>query len=415
MNHCICLIVLVLLRIAVSIHIYLTPDGRYTLINGASGTSHSIPDIETAYYICGFKCNFTPMTSQVFHSFSIGLPVKSTKTFRKNPDENIRMLMDLALLFQPDFIVNTHHIDHVALNPSIAFWNGRYIMTYRKDMYVDNDILARWIRDPFNTREDMGAAHFIIKKEGFNNMQEDPRLLVLPNNTLVVFYNAKADLFSKVETGVAFLVLNPDSNTIVTIKSCKVMMSGPSGGKNLTPFNNGNDVYFVDNLQPMKVWKLLDNCTAHKIVDDQHHNRLTTAPWRHEYVGLNDAVPFRGGTPPIMIRGKYLSFFHTVVSHTPGMKTYFMGAVTLCPTSPYRIHAMSEFPIVNRSWYDGKWVSEKGVGIDYVVFPMGLISYENGKYLAVSVGHQDKFGFTLQIDTQKLLSSLKLVGHCSSG
>ena len=74
------------------------------------------------------------------------------------------------------------------------------------------------------------------------------------------------------------------------------------------------------------------------------------------YVGFsyNDMVyvigdEIRGGSTAVFVDDGYLLMFHTI-SMDYGSRNYFMGAMHLCPHPPFKIRAMSAYPIVKSHW-----------------------------------------------------------------
>ena len=92
-------------------------------------------------------------------------------------------------------------------------------------------------------------------------------------------------------------------------------------------------------------------------------------PWDSFFGG-----DIRGGTPAILVGQHYLAFFHTVAGSLEDVRTYYMGAMRLCPYYPFNIHSISKHPIYDPRWYRGPWVSTNKYPIDYVVFPTGACS-----------------------------------------
>lgn len=131
-------------------------------------------------------------------------------------------------------------------------------------------------------------------------------------------------------------------------------------------------------------------------------------PWRSIYGSF-----IRGGSPAILVNGLYVSFFHSVASHWPFMRTYYMGAVTFCPSYPFKMHSISEFAIINDEWYDWSWTTTNKA-IDYITFPVGLELYPDRQHFLLSMGRMDQLGVLLKINVNRLLSTLQPVegGSC---
>jgi predicted GH43/DUF377 family glycosyl hydrolase len=139
-------------------------------------------------------------------------------------------------------------------------------------------------------------------------------------------------------------------------------------------------------------------------LDDKYVN-VSSLPWNSNPYGES----IRGGTPAILVRGVYLSFFHSVASPIHG-RLYFIGAFTFCPEPPFDVHAMSSHPIIFPKWYDGQWLTDI---TDYTVFPTALwLDHESDQYMYVSVGYRDQDAVVLKIHIDELLESLEHVAEC---
>jgi hypothetical protein len=142
------------------------------------------------------------------------------------------------------------------------------------------------------------------------------------------------------------------------------------------------------------------------------------AVWGRTIANTADFIPnwpyghLRGGTPAILINNSfYLTFFHSSTEpvYPDVNKTYVMGAYTFCPTFPYSILAMSPYPIIHQSMYEGKWpYMPFAVAIcDYIVFPMSFFLI-NDSLLYLTYGKQDVEGWIAKMDISELLKSLVL-------
>lgn len=127
----------------------------------------------------------------------------------------------------------------------------------------------------------------------------------------------------------------------------------------------------------------------------------------------------RGGSAAVLVRGVYLTFFHTLrttTHHKLGKRsTYFMGVMSFCPHPPFDVHRMSRYPIVDPKWdlYQGPWCYK---ALNYVVYPVGLALEPDGKHLWLSLGHQDAQGdgWFARLNIDRLFSSMTHVSNCSN-
>ena len=252
-------------------------------------------------------------------------------------------------------------------------------------------------------------------------MKEDPRLFVKPDGNLGVLYTAKKGIVA--DTRLCYFEISPNIYPYPTSVNFSetVLLNHSLHQKNWIPFTHGEDTYFIKRLNPLSIYKLTPHIYEEDVggprpIPSQvlhhvfHSNKSIHLPWREEY-----GSSIRGGTPAILVQGYYLLFFHTVarLQKLYDLKTYMMGAMTLCPDFPFRIHSMSLYPIVNKSWYQGEWVEQPK--IDYVMFPMGLILDPNDDdFVLVSLGHNDKDGWIAKFEIEGLYNSLKVVDECTN-
>jgi hypothetical protein len=144
--------------------------------------------------------------------------------------------------------------------------------------------------------------------------------------------------------------------------------------KNWVMFVFEDRIHFMQNINPMHVLAVKHTDPASHIATMeviQQDAAEVVLPWE----GTDFDPLIRGGTPMIPVTSRsnatlYVQFFHTVKRSALNVRTYYMGALTVCPTRPFRIHSMSRYPIIPRgSLYQGAWANEPIM--DYVVFPTG--------------------------------------------
>jgi len=139
--------------------------------------------------------------------------------------------------------------------------------------------------------------------------------------------------------------------------------------KNWCPFNGGESmVYHVD---PHIVYSTLNG----------DRDETSEVKWAYG--------PAKSGTPPVLINGKYVAFFHSSLpwkmvpgcGRSPRMR-YYMGAYAFSPKRPYRVTRWTRHPLLSGS--------SKGPTVPCspaVVFPCGAIAF--GEDWLVSFGIND--------------------------
>lgn len=99
---------------------------------------------------------------------------------------------------------------------------------------------------------------------------------------------------------------------------------------------------------------------------------------------------------------EYLAFFHSNVNMAQHkVMTYMLGAYTFTRDPPFRITAMSKYPIVSPDWMDSFTYKHT----DIVVFPMTFEHDE--KFVNVSYGWDEGEGYILTLDKKILFDSLR--------
>ena len=116
----------------------------------------------------------------------------------------------------------------------------------------------------------------------------------------------------------------------------------------------------------------------------------------------------RGSTPPLMVDGEFLAFFHSSIvtesQYSDGRELwhYFMGAYTFSSAPPFNITKITEYPIFADEFYKNSthWYKR-------VVFPGGFV--ESGPSFFVAYGRDDCEIWIAEIDKAALKLALKPV------
>jgi predicted GH43/DUF377 family glycosyl hydrolase len=88
--------------------------------------------------------------------------------------------------------------------------------------------------------------------------------------------------------------------------------------------------------------------------------------------------PIRGGTPPVLVNGEWLTFFHSSTPWTTEKRQYHMGAYTFENKPPFRITKITRAPLLTGSRFD-VWYPNKPA----CIFPQGSL-LRNGEWLITS-------------------------------
>lgn len=189
----------------------------------------------------------------------------------------------------------------------------------------------------------------------------------------------------------------------------------------------GGNLLFVHSIQPFRV-------VAPSVLPHHRHDYNITGGTSAQSVSLSVITNYcwvwgklRGGTPPQLVdlppgyisygglykgsdqpppdpqpQKEYLAFFHGVVHMAQHLvMTYTLGVYTFTAEPPFRITAMSEWPIVSPDWMDSFTYKHT----DIVVFPM---TYEHDdRHINVTYGWDESDGYVLTLDKKILFESLR--------
>lgn len=424
--------------------------GKILLLTFFDDGLREIPDVETMYEFgyASFE-NLTILHAGLESMFKKKTPLMSLKYLeypKMSPDDIVRNKIQRIMAIQPpSFITSYIHLKNV-LNPAIISFHNRTFLSWKtgwgENMYTDcnsdlsSDLRFGFLPNDFKSRTKMTSEDFIkvnLSEKSFPIFKnyackEDPRLIFLDDNTgrnhdkspvraLAILYATFIGGNSRVGTfkqNVIIGTINDTTNTVDVTENYMYDIQGQNRNqKNWMPFVHDQRLLLIQSIRPYQVVEPTGNIntdTNVRPVKFVSNFEEYSIPWKGEF-----GYPPRGGTPAIFINGLYLSFFHSVSMFQDqyNLRTYFMGAMTICPHHPYALHSMSMYPIANHSaFYDGAWTSSK---IDYVIFPTGVaVDNEDPNYLWVSAGWQDRDSYLLKLEIDGLMRTLEVVNVCNA-
>lgn len=247
---------------------------------------------------------------------------------------------------------------------------------------------------------------------------QDVRITVMSRDRLVLSYTSLNDWG---QTEVAELSVDAHSHISILKQGIlqfvdKSLQGHRNTHKNLVPFKYGDDVFFIDRINPLTVVRRQRNMTRrYKPIEAVLVSRAEDLNLTWSYGWL------RGGTNAIQIdEDRYLAIFHSHHRNydpdfSNNLFTYYMGAFTFSSRPPFHLLEVSTLPIVHEdiyNYYPPFPYSSRRTSADYCVFPMGLFETEvaPGK-LFLSIGVNDLYGAVLVLDKQILLEGLTVVGQ----
>lgn len=114
--------------------------------------------------------------------------------------------------------------------------------------------------------------------------------------------------------------------------------------------------------------------------------------------------PLRGSTPPLLVDGEYLAFFHSgTITSSPSsfghdLWHYFMGAYTFSAEPPFEMTKMTPQPIIGEGFYTYSDYNKR------VIFPGGIIVTDSVIY--VTYGKDDSELWIATLDRELLKQAL---------
>lgn len=308
-------------------------------------------------------------------------------------------------------------------NPSVVVWLGRYLLCWRDG----GKVAFGWLNERGDDIDEKsflglggkdGTLHPIRSGE---IEQEDPRMLVLSDDRLVVaftgFFPDPKRPHKRIGRNIQCFVIaryaTSEKRIVFDEHIHKFDQNfGSNRQKNWVVFERDSSVHFIQHIQQMKILKYtnvtdpVSHTAAYEEVAADSGLSKGSLPWKSRLFGGH----LRGGTPAILVHPKYyLMLFHTSFTHR--MSEYFMGALTFCSSPPFQVQSMSSHPILRTErFYIGDFINGY---LHYVIYPSGLIRHpQDNDTLIVSFGHQDKHGYLVHLNLTSLLQSLTMLNHC---
>lgn len=359
------------------------------------------------------------ISNEDLKQYIVGAPVPSLIKAAINPDEVLRVAIQRAKAMNP-IKFKTIIQKYGYFNPSIALWNGRVIMAWamasgHKGDPLDPNVAHKgeirfaWLKEgsyseiSTETIYGIGPEFFLTPTDPKTKFFEDARLMVMKNNSLFISY-AAVDIYGGISFRKVILTINKDTQ--------KVEMGGSIvafNEKNWITFEYPeNKVYYIRSVNPIHISEVVIQENGNEAVTNVVQLSKIELPWNHVYI----EHVFRGSTPAIMVNGVYFAFFHTraIIQANSKRFTYFMGAISFCPHYPFHVHSISNYPILEPSWYDGPWLV---TFYDYIVYPAGILLSADNKTIYMSSGYQMRDMQIFEFDVEELFDSMEIVNQCS--
>lgn len=293
-------------------------------------------------------------------------------------------------------------------NASIVEHGDEYLLVFRYDVMLS--------KRPGNYHTHVGYAfldkNFQQTEKPFQRIDtgsdhsEDPRIIRAGDSFYLIFndahphdHNCRTMRIGK---------LNLEQSKLEYVTNLDLQLKPVE--KNWVPFeyveNGLAKVYFEYSINPHKVFRVDDpqvNAMTHLVFPDfSTYNRLFWPEIWGDYV--------KGGTPAKKVDDMYLSFFHSFFWDENKIAWYVMGAYTFEDAPPFRMSAVSHYPILYKGIYDSPplntaWPSKR------VVFPAGFVEGKQGEKEVIYLicAENDSAVKLITIDKKALLKGLKKI------
>lgn len=305
-----------------------------------------------------------------------------------------------------DLVIDTKKIDLEdfpgSYNPSIIRFGEGYLLTFR------------YPPDPIH-RVFISYIGVVLLNEKFEKISHPQLLNTRTLDCLVPSQSEDARIFSY--SGRLFLIYNDNDNSVIRAffnrrdmfiaelfyDGDKFTLSTPLKlryekkyhqlvQKNWVPFEWDNTLLLAYSLGPHEIiYPNLYNGACYPCYE-------TSSPIHWDYGTL------RGSTPPILVDGEYLAFFHsgTLFSSSASWDLplwhYFMGAYTFTAEPPFEITKTTPHPIVGKGFYTLSDCEKR------VIFPGGFVV--SGSNIHVAYGKDDCEVWIATIDKNALKKAL---------
>lgn len=347
-----------------------------------------------------FIYKYSCFAKRKYHTFKCGGFRKMRKIFSIEPPK-----LFAEGFFLPGALKNIPLIDAKVTNVSIrnilapynasmVEHNGNYLLFFRYDTKVENG------ERPYYTN--IGCVQLdknfqqtekeFVRIDTKSNFSEDPRVLKAGKNLLLSYNDFLPNNYFK--RSIHLTSLHPE--TLEAAYFTNFHIDKKPVEKNWTPFVHEDALYFDYYLTPRQTLKI----PSPERPDVEFLEKVWQKfPWSQKW-----GFP-RGGAPACRVGGEYLSFFHSAFEDSKGVSWYVMAAYTFEENPPFRIKAISPYPILFKGIYDSPILNTARIS-QRAVFPAGFVIDQD--QIHISLGENDSAVKILSLDKNMLLKSLKI-------
>lgn len=294
-------------------------------------------------------------------------------------------------------------------NPGLIAYEDGFFLVFRYDVKEKGKIPFGSLMMPFRTcigsaklNADFQLVSPVLRIDTGSDFSEDPRLFQIEDQVYITYNDAEDNSINSRTIHMAKL----DPNTLQIRDHVNLAQYYQKIEKNWVPFlcqeNGESKLHFEYCFNPHVIFRMEDplkNELTHLV--QPNHVAVQRMPWKSSW------GPVRGGTPPILVDGQYLSFFHSFFRERKKV-WYVMGAYTFESTPPFRITACSSSPILFREIYNTKALNT-ACSDKRVIFPSGIVlaQEDDREVLHVACGENDCAIKVVIFDKEALVKSLQ--------
>ena len=285
-------------------------------------------------------------------------------------------------------------------NGSILKDEGRYLLFFRYDTPVLDDGEV-----PFHTHigcvdldENFSPFAPFWTVDTKSSFSEDPRAVKVDGQYYLTFSDPVPENPKK--RGVRLAHIEPKDQQVHSITTFPRRLF--SEEKNWLPFSlDGKTLNLIYTISPHEILQLPSLTPT---VDPEAQIKLSSNDWPERWGDL------RCGTPPQLVDGEYLSFFHSSFKDSKEIVWYIMGAYTFEPTFPFRITKISSCPLLFKGVFETPHQNTSNKKVR-CIYPAGFVleKREGKEVIQLSCGENDSAIKLVTIDKDRLICSMKPV------
>lgn len=293
-----------------------------------------------------------------------------------------------------------------SFNPSIIKVDEGFILTFR---YCPDRTYKPWLsyigvvllNESFEFISEPQLLDSRVKKSNIPSQSEDARIFSYNGKLYLIFNDSDEVFFPQTfeRRDMYMAELHYENGQFTLSPSLKLVYGDKYHAqlwqKNWIPFEWNNSLMFSYSLNP------------HEVIHPNLVNGFCY-PGFESQANINwNYGRLRGSTPPLLVDGEYLAFFHSGIVttsesswHIP-MWHYYMGAYTFSASPPFKITKISPYPIIGDEFYTKSHHEKR------VIFPGGFVVTDSSIYVAY--GKDDFEIWIATIDRKALKKSLVFV------